>query len=646
MFSHKPLNRQRTEVRLVRFASELNHAQDIELELCHASLVNNATHYAALSYVWGDVNDALQVRINGEPFLIGHNLYAALEQLRRNRVDSWLWADSISIHQSDLEEKSWQIDQMRSIFAQADVVYMWLGPGNAESDRTMDFITRIGTQALSLGIPNIKDYWRPIEEVDRYITARPPTKHSDAYDIVEGSKLAVFFFDLLQEGGLKSTASQSGPLESGIINLIHREYWHRIWIILEVTVAKNALIMCGEKGASLDVFDAALTAITHCCSAGYCNSHSEYRFFGWNLPGALWRKTRPIATRQKRLRHEPVFLADILVEHGHGTVRPFYTATDPRDIVFALLGVIADGEKIGVTADYTKSFVDVFSAVTRVLIRDGDAGSEAYHLDRCVPRVDNQDGLPRWVPDWREIGRTGLRPSFGRRKGSCTAGVPPPSYAACNDNWRNPLVLHRAGCRVDVITEVLQLPPSAQINPSSWLTSVVGFIGLGPSTGPAEDYVWRTVFGGRFQSYTHSEDVAQLLRKVLRQEHMEANALTQDQAEFIRDWPESFGLMGTKHSKMNEQMASFEQVLLELVIFDGKTLFKTAKGMLGLGHIVIRAGDMVTLLWGVRAPIILRPREGERSSNAFDFMGDAYVDGIMEGEFLMTEPTHVECDIY
>ncbi|KAH8736718.1 heterokaryon incompatibility protein-domain-containing protein [Ilyonectria robusta] len=645
MFSHKPLNRQRTEVRLVRFAPELNLAQDIELELCHASLVDNTTHYAALSYVWGDVNDALQVRINGEPFLIGHNLYAALEQLRRRRVDSWLWADSISINQSDLEEKSWQIDQMHSIFAQADVVYLWLGPGNAESDRAMDFIARIGTQALSLGIPNVKTYWKPIEEVERYITARPPSQHSDAYDLVDGSELAVFFFDLLQESGLMSTASQSGPLESGIINLIHREYWYRVWIILEVTVAKDARIMCGEKGASLDVFDAAILAITH-CRAGYCDSHPEYRLFGRNISGGLWRNTKPILTRQKRLRHEPVFLADILVQHGHQAKRPFYTATDPRDIVFALLGVITDGEKMGVTADYTKSFVDIFSAVTRALIRDGDAGSEAYHLDRCVPRVDNQDGLPRWVPDWRKVGRSGLRPSFGRRKGSCTAGVPPPSYAACDDNWRNPLVLRRAGCRVDVITEVLQLPPSAQLNPESWLTSVVGFTGLGPSTDPAEDYVWRTVFTGRLHPYIPSEEISRLTRKLLRQEHIEVNALTQDQTEFIRDWPESFSLMGEKSSNMNEQMAAFKQVLLELAIVDGTTLFKTAKGMLGLGHIVIRAGDMVTLLWGVRAPIILRPREDERSSNAFDFMGDAYVDGIMGGEFLATEPTHVEFDIY
>lgn len=296
MFSHKLLNRQRTEVRLVRFAPELNHAQDIELELCHASLIDNNTHYAALSYVWGDVNNALQVRINGEPFLIGYSLYAALEQLRRKRVDSWLWADSISINQSDLEEKSWQIDQMHSIFAQADVVYMWLGPGNAESDGAMDFIARIGTQALSLGIPDIKAYWRPIEEVERYITARPPSRHSDAYDVVDGSELAVFFFDLLQESGLMSTASQSGPLESGIINLIHREYWYRVWIILEVTVAKDARMMCGQKGASLDVFDAAINAITH-CHAGYCDSHPEYRLFGRDINGALWRNTRPIWTR-------------------------------------------------------------------------------------------------------------------------------------------------------------------------------------------------------------------------------------------------------------------------------------------------------------------------------------------------------------
>jgi hypothetical protein len=39
----------------------------------------------------------------------------------------------------------------------------------------------------------------------------------------------------------------------------------------------------------------------------------------------------------------------------------------------------------------------------------------------------------------------------------------------------------------------------------------------------------------------------------------------------------------------------------------------------------------------------LRPREGR---DGFYLLGDAYVDGIMQGEFLKTSPAHVYFDIY
>lgn len=55
--------------------------------------------------------------------------------------------------------------------------------------------------------------------------------------------------------------------------------------------------------------------------------------------------------------------------------------------------------------------------------------------------------------------------------------------------------------------------------------------------------------------------------------------------------------------------------------------------MLGLGHSLIEVGDTVTLISGVRCPIILR----ERVDGGYCFHGDAYVDGIMQGEYLETE---------
>ena len=60
----------------------------------------------------------------------------------------------------------------------------------------------------------------------------------------------------------------------------------------------------------------------------------------------------------------------------------------------------------------------------------------------------------------------------------------------------------------------------------------------------------------------------------------------------------------------------------------GRTLFKTEKDIFSQGHVAIKPGDLVTLLWGLASPIILRPRDAMDDSG-FIFVGDAYVDGIM-----------------
>ena len=64
--------------------------------------------------------------------------------------------------------------------------------------------------------------------------------------------------------------------------------------------------------------------------------------------------------------------------------------------------------------------------------------------------------------------------------------------------------------------------------------------------------------------------------------------------------------------------------------------------MFSLGSECVKPGDLVTLLWGVESPILIRPRE----NGGFYLLGDAYVDGIMYGEFLKTEPLHEVFEIH
>ncbi|KAK3939377.1 hypothetical protein QBC46DRAFT_388075 [Diplogelasinospora grovesii] len=547
---------------------------------------------------------------------------------------------------------------MRVIFSRADLVYMWLGPSSDDVDRVMDFISRVGPRAFASGVLDSKLHGRPGQEVHDYIKTRPPSNEVDTNDDTAGSELARFYFDLLHERGLY--AAPQGGLLTGIVDLLQRDYWHRIWIIQEVALAKDAVVMCGDRSVSLDMFDATFTAVWACKTSGIFNLHPEYHGYGARLLSNMYGTSKPLITRSLRRRRDQIRLADILVELSAAPKRPFYTASDPRDIVFGLLGVIDDRGKLGLRADYSMALVEVFSVLTRALIREGNESSRRFDLDLCVPRREKADNLPTWVSDWRVVGKYGIRsfPINHYHAFDATVGIPPPLLATNNVDCINFAVLRRPGCRVDVIKEVMPPPKRVQYDEwqrsqiadaNGWLSAVFNFAGLGPETSPGEDYVWRTIMCHKLRKYGQitvatSEDIAWLIRRIMRRERVDISTLTEDQVEFIRRGLYDLSRAQPKLQTLRDQLAYVVHEWPEYLgaMNRDRTLFKTMKGMFGLGHVAIRAGDVVTLLWGVRSPIILRPRE----CVGFELVGDAYVDGIMHGEFLDTKPTEREFDIY
>ena len=58
-----------------------------------------------------------------------------------------------------------------------------------------------------------------------------------------------------------------------------------------------------------------------------------------------------------------------------------------------------------------------------------------------------------------------------------------------------------------------------------------------------------------------------------------------------------------------------------------RRMFWTESGSYGLGPQCMRPGDIVVVLYGGNTPYVLRPRKNE-----YIFMGQAYVDEIMNGE--------------
>jgi hypothetical protein len=61
----------------------------------------------------------------------------------------------------------------------------------------------------------------------------------------------------------------------------------------------------------------------------------------------------------------------------------------------------------------------------------------------------------------------------------------------------------------------------------------------------------------------------------------------------------------------------------------GRRMFTTKSGYLGMAGPRVAVGDLVAIIQGSKVPVVLRHKgEGEK----WEFVGDAYVHGVMKGE--------------
>lgn len=101
----------------------------------------------------------------------------------------------------------------------------------------------------------------------------------DRYDesSIVTRELSDFILDIIREpdlqgGSMLKTGSRSQSLAGslripytnfkecslarGIMELMQLEYWHRIWVIQEISLAQEATVLCGEKAIPIEVFAA------------------------------------------------------------------------------------------------------------------------------------------------------------------------------------------------------------------------------------------------------------------------------------------------------------------------------------------------------------------------------------------------------
>lgn len=75
----------------------------------------------------------------------------------------------------------------------------------------------------------------------------------------------------------------------------------------------------------------------------------------------------------------------------------------------------------------------------------------------------------------------------------------------------------------------------------------------------------------------------------------------------------------------------------------GRVLFVTTTGFIGLAPYGTCAGDLIHVVLGASVPYVLRPRP---DNTGFELVGEAYVQGIMQGEALEMDNLTGFVDVY
>lgn len=114
----------------------------INVHLFDASL-ENPPKFEAISYAWSQQGLDSTILCNDQPLHVASNVVSILRSLRHGDSPGILWIDSICIDQSSTQEKNLQVPKMRSIYHQAEKVWIWLGEGSYETDVTFNFLAEV-----------------------------------------------------------------------------------------------------------------------------------------------------------------------------------------------------------------------------------------------------------------------------------------------------------------------------------------------------------------------------------------------------------------------------------------------------------------------------------------------------------------------
>ncbi|RSL80766.1 hypothetical protein CEP51_006330 [Fusarium floridanum] len=587
---------------------------------CHLIItpISEPKGYKAVSYTWGTSERTCSLDISGANLPITPALDTALRHLRRRDEPIILWVDQICIDQSNHVEKADQVLLMSDVYTKAEQVSVWLGPEADRSDELMDLWQKVGQRALDLGI---QDYCtRERMPLLQNITKDPNFDHpltKGYHELVALAKPQ--FEDLIQ----------------ATVDWNDRFWFRRVWTVQELCLCQDTVFVCGYKVVQVELVRLACTILPTVMSQlirSHPDSDVEFQELAYT---ALSQRARPLLSIRNRRQNFNKGLGEgdeLLHLFQKLFVNSDTMATRSRDRIYGLLGLAVDAERLAIKPDYASEDPSpIFTEVARKMIHNGRLGLLSFSQ---FPKEHDLEHLPSWVPDWRpnleasyytitESGEDHLLAASGDTKVSL-------------EQVQDPNILAVRGYLVDTIEEVGERWHSSNSHAhcQAHLSRIVDF--CAKSTAKKEpiydnderrvEAVWRVPVGDLY--WTKDTDHTRASRPRASDEYLDCLFIL----ELLESWPDmSPEERAARFPELEARRFPSGSYRGNMAAMDGKKPYLTRKGYVGMCPSHAAEGDWVVIFMGGRIPFVLRPLEG---SEEFTFVGEAYCDGVMDGEIL------------
>lgn len=602
--------------------------------------------FEAVSYVWGSYNgeeEDITILVSSEHsttslrrhrFSLRRNQVAILRSLQYKDRPRLLWVDAICMDMIDHDERSQQIYVMPHIFSRASNVCICL------ADPSPDL-------ACSL---------KPIQDLIKLDGSEEDWHRGDIENLV------------------------------AMKNLLNNEVFRRRWVVQEIALARHATIHCGTESIAFDDFTDAIAILQRL---------EEHRPAIKSIRGskALSREYDPEELGLADINNfSAVNLVSVTSHMFRRTSRgdisrkllsleklvcglTFSSCTEPKDVIYSLLGLANDVELPRLTLGYPYNSHSIHAVPTR---SDSELSSKAdkeglitqkpsvaraaqqflkllkpkhsfffpvnydkstlevyrefvYRtvlltgsLDILVrPWAPNLENLPSWMPsiDSGPFRTSETGQVFRANADSLVGSLGPALYSASGTfkgscellSDVDPFALRVKGVFFSSITQIRSEAMEGNI-PWKWFQLANWD---DDSIDPPEE-VWRTLTADRSPA---GQSAPLYYRR----------ALGHARQSTPRGMPLKLERIANSPSKLVSDLAT----RLQQVVFNRK-LVRLQNGALGLVPESAESGDLLVVLYGCSVPVCLRESDvvnpdGKRVVT-FVIVGEAYIHGIMNGE--------------